>query len=76
MWNTAFLFSDKNHGLQTEAVVRSYSVEKAFFEISQNWQENTCARASLDYVKIIELHVVIQLLQGNQTSFQVDKTDY
>ena len=69
---TPLPFSNKNH----EAVVRSYSVEKAFFEISQIWQENTCARASLDYVKMIELHVVIQLLQGNQTSSQVDKTDY
>ena len=29
-----------------EAVVRTCSVEKVFLEISQNSQENTCARAS------------------------------
>ena len=29
-----------------EAVVRRCSVEKVFLEISQNSQENTCARAS------------------------------
>ena len=30
----------------TEAVVRRYSVKKVFLEISQNSQENTCARGS------------------------------
>ena len=30
----------------TEAVVRKCSVKKVFLEISQNSQENTCARAS------------------------------
>ena len=30
--------------VRTEAVVRSCSVEKVFLEISQNSQENTCAR--------------------------------
>ena len=32
--------------LQLEAVVRRCSVKKVFLEISQNSQENTCARAS------------------------------
>ena len=32
--------------LVTEAVVRRCSVEKVFLEISQNSQENTCARVS------------------------------
>ena len=31
---------------ESEAVVRRYSVEKVFLEISQNLQENTCARVS------------------------------
>ena len=30
-----------------EAVIRRCSVVKIFLEISQNWQENTCARVSL-----------------------------
>ena len=30
----------------TEAVVQRYSVKKVFLEISQNSQENTCARVS------------------------------
>ena len=30
----------------SEAVVRRCSVEKVFLEISQNLQENTCARVS------------------------------
>ena len=30
-----------------EAVVQRFSVEKEFLEISQNSQENTCARVSL-----------------------------
>ena len=32
--------------LVSEAVVRSCSVKKVFLEISQNSQENTCARVS------------------------------
>ena len=32
---------------KTEAVVEKYSVKKVFLEISQNLQENICARASL-----------------------------
>ena len=32
--------------LQTEAVVRWCSAKKVFIEISQNSQENTCARVS------------------------------
>ena len=37
----------------TEAVVRRYSVEKVFFEILQNSQENTCARVSflINFIK-------------------------
>ena len=31
---------------KSEAVVRRYSLEKMFLEISQNSQENTCARVS------------------------------
>ena len=30
----------------TEAATRGVLYEKVFLEISQNWQENTCARAS------------------------------
>ena len=33
-------------GKMLEAVVRRCSVEKVFLEISQNSQENTCARVS------------------------------
>ena len=32
--------------LVSEAVVQRFSVEKVFLEISQNSQENTCARVS------------------------------
>ena len=39
--------STKTRPCGTEAVVRRYSVKKVFLEISQNSQENTCARASL-----------------------------
>ena len=30
--------------LCAEAVTRSCSVKKVFLEMSQNWQENTCAK--------------------------------
>ena len=36
----------KNKVEKTEAVVRTWSVKKVFLEISQNSQENTCARVS------------------------------
>ena len=34
------------HQIKVEAVTRMSSVEEVFLEISQNSQENTCARAS------------------------------
>ena len=36
----------QNYYRNTEAVVQMCSVKKVFLEISQNSQENTCARAS------------------------------
>ena len=39
-----------------EAIARRYSVEKVFLEISQNSQENTCARVSL----LIKLQVCLR----------------
>ena len=35
-----------NHAVSKEAVVQRCSVKKVFLEISQNSQENTCARVS------------------------------
>ena len=43
MWNTALIFSNENHGLQ----------KKIFFE-----QNYIYIFLSVDYIKIIELHVV------------------
>ena len=43
------ILTEKEHFTHTtnaEAVVRRCSVEKVFLEISQNSQENTCARVS------------------------------
>ena len=34
-----------------EAVVRKYSAKNAFLEISQNSQENTCATATVSFLK-------------------------
>ena len=39
-----------------EAVARRYSVKKVFLEISQNSQENTCARVSF-LIKLIKLQL-------------------
>ena len=36
--------------LDPETVVQKCSEEKVFLEISQNWQENACARDSLNKV--------------------------
>ena len=36
----------------SEAVVRRCSVKKVFLEISQNSQENTCARVSFEFCEI------------------------
>ena len=44
--------------LQTEAVVQRCSVEKVFLEISQNPQENTCAKVSF----LIKLQSLGQVL--------------
>ena len=41
-----FLFDKYMAYLKTEAVVRGCSVKKLFLEISQNSQEDTCARVS------------------------------
>ena len=38
--------NDSNDSNNTEAVVRRCSVKKVYLEISQNSQENTCARFS------------------------------
>ena len=40
------LFKISKANLYTEAVVQTCSVKKVFLEISQNSQENTCARVS------------------------------
>ena len=42
--STLYTFSVSFHA--TEAVVQRCSVKKVFLEISQNWQENTCAWVS------------------------------
>ena len=45
---------------ETEAANQRCSMKKVFFKILQNWQENTCARASFlrklsDYVVFIKM---------------------
>ena len=40
------VYSSLSSPLTTEAVGRSCSIKKVFLEISQNSQENTCARDS------------------------------
>ena len=42
----ASFFSCLGHGVQLEAAIQRCSVKKVFLEISQNSQENTCARVS------------------------------
>ena len=44
----------------TDAVGQMYSVKKVFLEISQNSQENTCARASL-LIKLIKKETLAQV---------------
>ena len=44
------IMSNQNYFTHTEAVARC-SVKKVFFEISQNWQENTRARVFLRKLK-------------------------
>ena len=41
-----FLYSEKKCKEKTKAVAQMCSVKKVFLEISQNLQENTCARVS------------------------------
>ena len=41
-----FILQDVPLMFRTEAVVPRWSLEKLFLEISQNSQENTCARVS------------------------------
>ena len=48
---------------ETEAVAYMCSVKKVFLEISQNIQENTCARLSL-FNKITETLVKKRIWQG------------
>ena len=42
MWESSR--HEKPWSFHSEAVVQTYSVKKVFLEISQNSQENTCAR--------------------------------
>ena len=48
--------SEKSHGkidvLNLEAVAQRFSVKKVFLEISQNPQENSCARVSFLITKL------------------------
>ena len=39
-----YLHKHAQTGLFTQAVAQRCSVNKMFLEVSQNWQENTCAR--------------------------------
>ena len=43
---------------QSEAVVRRCSVKKVLLEISQNSQENTCARVFFHYINITFVSIV------------------
>ena len=47
MVRKTFRVNENNAGtLRSEAVVQTCSLKKVFLEISQNSQENTCARVS------------------------------
>ena len=51
-------FKETPNGIDfSEAVAQTCSVKKVFLEISQNSQENTCARASI----LIKLQAGLQL---------------
>ena len=50
------------NGLEPEAVVRRCSIEKEFLEISQNSQENTCARVS--FITKLQVEACKQLSGG------------
>ena len=49
------------HMWRTEAVAHTYSVKNMFLEISQNSQENTCARVSI-LIKFIKIDTLAQVL--------------
>ena len=55
----------------TEAVVQRYSVKKVFLEISQNSQENTCARVSFS----IKLQAVFNFIK-KETLAQVFSCEF
>ena len=72
-WGEGFLYSAtcwKQYKI--EAVVQKCSVKKVFIEISQNWQESTCARASfltkrlwhrcfpVNFVKFLRTHFYLE----------------
>ena len=49
----------------TEAAVRKCSVNKTFLEISQIWQENTCARDSfLIKLQVCGMQLYLKTISG------------
>ena len=69
-----------------EAVVRKYSIKKAFLEISQNSQENTCATVSflkkrlwqryfpVNFEKFVRTHFLTEHLRWLLLAFQNEST--
>ena len=54
----------KNKFISQEAVVQRCSVKKVFLEISQNSQENTCARVSFLIKLQAQEHIFLQNTSG------------
>ena len=61
--NLLIVLVSPSHHFITEVVVQRCSVKKVFLEISQNSQENTCARASF----LIELQASVLKLYWKET---------
>ena len=57
---TNFIYHNPSHSFCLEAVAQRCSVKKVFLQISQNPQENNCARASF----LIKLQVLLIKLQA------------
>ena len=71
------MLEEKDHeviigSIKTEAVVQRCSVKKVFLKISQNSQENTCARASF----LIKLQASVSNFIKKETLAQVFSCEF
>ena len=63
MWNTAFIFSNKNHGLQEKLFYR----KKKFFSVCKNYWITCCTHMTQHTIEVDEITgVVIPIIKINK----------